>query len=139
MPHRHRYIPEERVCFVRYEGEMTVEEIREADARVFAEARGMNLRFVFDLRAVRVVGGAVAVRDYARWLESLDLERSHPGLRQALIADRPHETGLSLLLATIARGAHGLQVFSTPEAACRSLDIRPELVAEHADLIPTQG
>ena len=115
---------------------MTVNEIRKVDQAVFAETAGAGVRFVFDLRGLEIAGSAADVRAYRAWLDGLDLGASHPGSRQVLIAARPHETALALLLATTADPRHGFEVFSTPEAAFEWLRIPRELLAEHADVIP---
>jgi hypothetical protein len=115
---------------------MTVDEIREVDEVVFAETVGAGLRFVFDLRALEIDGRAAEVRAYRAWLDGLDLGASHPGSRQVLIAERPHETALSLLLATSAHPRHGFGVFSTPAAAFRWLKIPLDVLDAHADIVP---
>lgn len=134
---RHRFLPDERLCLVRYSGEMDAEAFIDADERVFEAARGPDIRILFDLREVQIVGGARTARRYAEWLDQLDLARTHPGLLQALLVDRPVETGIAMLMVTATQNSSSFEIFSTLEAACDFLGVPVSLVTAHRDIVPS--
>lgn len=136
MEYRYRYLPEERVCLVRYQGSFSAERLVAADTAVFEETKGFGVRILFDMRDVELDGRPATVREYRTWMQSLDLAQTHPGLRQAIIVSRPRETGLALLLASTSGVEYGFEVFSTVEGACQALGIPLETIAAHADVIP---
>lgn len=136
MSHRFRWFEEDRVCLVRYEGEMDAEAFIEADREIFAAVRGQGIRFLFDMRDVRITGGAATARRYAEWISESDMSRTHPAARQVIIADTPGETGLSMLMNSASDAQFDFRIFSTVEAACEALGVSLELVARNTDLIP---
>ena len=136
MPHRYRWFEDEHVCLVRYEGEMDAEDFIQADREIFAAVRGRGIRFLFDMRDVRITGGAATARRYAEWISESDLERTHPGNRQVIVADTPGETGLSMLMSSAVDPGLDFHIYSTVEAACEALEVSMELVESNADLIP---
>ena len=133
---RHRFLPDQRLCLVRYAGEMDAEAFIAADEQVFEAAQGPDIRILFDLRDVKIVGGSRTARRYAEWLDGLDLARTHPGLLQALLVDRPVETGIAMLMVTATQNSSSFEIFSTLEAACDFLSVPIEIVQAHRDIVP---
>jgi len=136
LPHQIRYLPEHRFCIVRYDGSYSGEDLIAVDREVFERTAGEGVRILFDMRQTRIVGQASAVRTYRDWLQSLDLSQTHPGLKQAIVAESPVETGLALVLANTAGEAYEIEVFSTVDGACKALGVPFALAAANADLIP---
>jgi len=138
MPPYHRYLEDQRLCLVRYEGRMDGDDFIEADQQIFRAVCGENVRFLFDMRTVHITGGAETARRYATWISELDLPHTHPGIRQAIVVDDPQDTGLSMLMTAISAPDLEMMIFSSLEAACHSIGVDPEILEEHRDLIRAQ-
>lgn len=136
MTHRYRWMEDEKICLVRYEGPMDGDAFIEADGEIFASTSGPGIRFLFDLRDANITGGVESARKYARWMDEIDLTTSHPDALQAMVVDDPNDTGLTMLLAAIAEPGTRIECFSTLDGACRALGIDPEILENHRDLIP---
>lgn len=132
----HRWLEDERVCLVRYEGEMDGDAFIEADREIFSSRTGPGLRYFFDLRSVHIRGGAESCRRYATWLSELEFDATHPGSQQVMVVDDPQDTGLTMLMAAISSPELQIQIYSTLEQACRDLGVDPSILEDHRDLIP---
>lgn len=136
MTPQYRHLADDRLCLVRYEGQMDGQDFIDADGEIFAAVSGKNIRFLFDLRAVHITGGAETSRRYAAWISELNLTLTHPGIQQAIVVDDPQDTGLSMLMTAISTPDLQMSIFSSIEAACHALGVDPEILEEHRDLIP---
>ena len=135
MPFRYRYLPERHVHLEALYAEVTLEQVVAMKTQQRdAEIGGLGLRALVDLRQARARFETGQVRVFGEWMRA-----QLPGqldTRSALLASSPVETGLSLLYASDMRQIKTVEVFTTLAAALEWLGLEPELVAEHADIIP---
>jgi hypothetical protein len=136
MSHRFRWLSEEKICLVRYEGEFTLETLERADAEIYAGTRGRCIRFLFDLRDAEFVVSPAEAREYASWLREQRIDETHPESRNAIIASEARNAALSLIMAATSEPYVPFELFSTVEGACSALGIDLSLVEDHTDVIP---
>ena len=136
MSHRFRWLSQEKICLVRYEGEFTLEALERADAEIYAATRGRGVRFLFDLRDAEFLVSPAEAREYAQWLQDQRIDDTHPESRNAIIATEARNAALSLIMAATSEPYVPFELFSTLEGACGALGIDPALVEHHSDVIP---
>lgn len=136
MSYKYRWLSEEKVCLVRYEGEFTLEALERADAEIYAHTRGRGVRYLFDLRDAEFQVSPAEAREYAKWLQDQRIDETHPESRNAIIASEARNAALSLIMAATSEPYMPFELFSTVEGACNALGIDLSLVEGHSDLIP---
>lgn len=137
MVTRHCWLPELRLCLVRYGSGMTGQRFIDADDSLFRTYQGSNLRFLYDLRGADMGRMTMSeIHTYAGWLRGLDLRPTHPRLRQVILVDEQVGTALSMLLQVLMQGACSFGVCATLGGACTYLGVGLEDLDGHLDMIP---
>ena len=134
MKFRYRWLPDEKVCFVRYEGDWDTDGFIEADTEIYAATHGDGVRFVFDARRVQLEADTDEVRKYVEWLGSLNLAETHPKQRAALVVTGAFETAIAILIENWTDEDTPFEICSTMETACEKLGIASEILESVGDL-----
>ena len=134
MTCRYRYLHDRHLLLENLSGEVDFAQLVAMKKEQVAKGvGGLGLRALVDLRDATIVFQRGQVKEFSDWMR-----RNAPDqldTRSALLSSGPLETGLSLMYATDMKRAKTVEVFNTLRAALRWLDLQPEDIEDHRDII----
>ena len=136
MDYEYRFVPEQRLCMVRYGGGGGLDEFIDANSEIYEATKGADRRYLFDLRGCEISADVTEARDYAAWIDALGMETTHPNAVQAILVSSPHESTIAHVVARAAGRHLQIEVCPTLARCCDFLGVELGIFRDHRDLIP---